>query len=175
MNGRTIEAVTFAELFKDYTDGSFPVLMDIYHEDITWSSDDTEQEQGHLRLINANYKVKYEGNIYQPAHFNFVAPSEDGKTIGSTSVSISAIDRRIVEVIRGINSKPAASIVAVFAKTDNNSVIFSKLSQYEFEMTNVSWNGVSATWNLIFDPTASLNVPRDLATSVRCPGINTAR
>ena len=178
MSTKTIEAVTLEELFKESTDGSIPVLMDIEHEGINWgetnrddgTKGDLEQENGHLRLINANYSVKYEGKRYLPSYFSFTMPSEDGKTIGQTSVTISAIDQRIINIIRSIEDKPKATFVALFARNDR-TVTFSKLYKYTFEMGSVTWDGVSAKWNLVFDPAMQLQVPRDKATPMRCPAV----
>ena len=181
MTTKTIEATTLEELFKRETDGSIPVLMDIEHDDIDWGeierSDgtvgDLEQENGHLRLINAPYSVKYQDKKYLPAYFSFTMPTEDGKSIGQTSVTISAIDQRIINVIRSIDDKPTATFVALFARNDS-TISFSKLYKYVFEMDSVTWDGVSAKWNLIFDPAMQVQVPRDTATTLRCPSVSTS-
>lgn len=179
MATKTIESETLEELFSKDTDGSIPVLMDIEHEDINWgnikdkdgSLGDLEQENGHLRLINASYSVKYQGKKYLPAYFAFTMPSEDGKTVGQTSVTISAIDQRIIKIIRSIENKPTVTFVALFSRKDS-TVSFSKLYKYSFEMDSVTWDGVSAKWNLIFDPAMQLQVPRDKATNIRCPSVS---
>jgi hypothetical protein len=102
--------------------------------------------------------------------FTFSPPQEDGKKVGNANITISAIDKRIIEIIRSVSSKPVATIEAFFVKNDNE-VSFSRLFNYEFEMTSVSWDGVSAKWNLVFDPVSILNIPRDLATQARCPAV----
>lgn len=176
---RCIDSITLEELFNKSTDGSFPVLVDITHNDIMWRDDDQGQEDGHLRLINANYPVLYQGDNdtgrkkYLPSHFVFTPPSEDGKSVSGASVTISAIDRRIVEVIRMIENKPRMRVEAFFERTEDDKIVFRRLYHYEFELSSVTWDGVSAKWELTFDPTMSLNVPRDLATINRCPSINT--
>lgn len=170
MPKKTVEVATIEELFSSSTDGSIPVLLDIEHQDIIWQDADLEQDNGHLRLINAPYSVRYEGKKYLPSYFEFSMPSEDGKTISSTSVTISAIDQRIISVIRSVNDKPTVTFHAFFTKKDN-LITFSKLFKYKFQMDSVSWNGISAKWNLIFDPTMQLQVPRDVGTSLRCPGV----
>lgn len=167
---KKIESATIAELLRPDTDGSIPVLLDIYHKDIEWGDLDNEQEAGHLRLINANYSVKYNGHSYMSSVFTFSPPQEDGKKVGNANITISAIDKRIIEIIRSVSSKPVATIEAFFVKNDNE-VSFSRLFNYEFEMTSVSWDGISAKWNLVFDPVSILNIPRDLATQARCPAV----
>lgn len=169
MSGRKIETMTAEELLRPATGGSFPILVDIQHTEIVWTDGSDDQEDGHLRLINANFPVRYSGHYYLPCVFKFTMPSEDGKKVGSTDITISAIDKRIIEIIRSINSKPKAVIEAFFTKYDS-TVYFSRLYKYEFEMTNCIWDGATAKWTLVFDPTMQLNVPRDLASQARCPG-----
>lgn len=176
---KSFEQATIEELLAEKTDGSFPVLIDIQHDDIVWAENTNsytgDQENGHLRLINANYSVMYKGDNseahrYLPCAFTFTLPEENGKKVGTTSIQISAIDKRIIEVIRSVSTKPKAVIEAFFVRNDN-SITFSKLYKYQFEMDSVSWDGVSAKWNLVFDPTMQLNIPRDLATQTRCPAV----
>lgn len=169
---KNIETVTVEELLSRDTGGSIPILVDIEHSDIVWNDGSSDQEDGHLRLINANYTVKYDGHTYRPSVFTFTLPSEDGKKVGSTTITISAIDQRVIEVIRSVETKPTATIVAFFSKEDS-TITFSKIYNYVFEMDSVSWDGVSAKWSLVFDPVMNKNIPRDLATAARCPAVNT--
>ncbi len=173
--GKNIPVVTIKELMEQSTSSSIPILIDIQHDSITWDEGD-DQEDGHLRLVNDTVAIKYKGDddsikTYYPANFIFTQPTEDGKTVGNTKVTISAIDQRIINVIRSITSKATAKFVAFFAKQDSN-YYFQKLYNYEFEMQSVTWDGITASWNLVFDPVAKMNVPKDLGTTKRFPSVN---
>lgn len=168
---KNIQTTTLAELFDRASDGNIPVLVDIQHEGIIWADDEPEQENGHLRLVNNNAKVKYNGKTYYPAYFSFRLPSEDGQKVGNTSVTISAIDQRVIELIRSIGSMPRCVFEAFYSRINGTQIAFSRLYHYEFLMDSVVWDGVTAKWNLVFDPAMQLNVPRDLATVNRCPSV----
>lgn len=179
--GRNIDSITINEVFKESTDGSFPVLLDIQHEDIIWVDNSQSQENGHLRLINSVTPVKYKGDNaeakqYLPAHFEFTQPQEDGVKVSNTTITISAVDKRIIEVIRKIKTNPRAFIDAFYARLDESSgtpkYAFSKAYKYEFLMTSCTWDNITAQWNLVFDPAMQINVPKDTATMSRCPSIN---
>lgn len=174
--GKETETWTIKELFSQSSGGTIPILIDIQHEKIVWQDGSTEQENGHLRLINDTVPVRYNGHKYMPARFDFKLPSEDGKKVGNTSVGISAIDQRIIEVIRSIGDKPPKAIFeAFFAKRGTGadlSFIFSKIYQYEFSMISANWNDVTAQWDLVFDDVMNYNVPKDLGTQLRCPAVN---
>lgn len=172
---KNIDTLTIKELFSSKTDGSIPVLLDIQHDEIVWQDADTEQERGHLRLINSTTAVRYAGHKYLPAYFSYVMPKEDGSTIGNTSITISSIDRRVIEVIRSINSNPMCTIEAFYTKLSDSEFMFSKLNHYDFEMTSVSWDDTTAKWSLVFDPASQINIPIDLGTKTRCPADNTEK
>lgn len=169
MPGKHIESVALKELFEQDTSGNIPILLDIEHDEIRWGENDLEQEDKHLRIINNTLPVKYDNKRYLPSYFSFEAPQEDGQKVGSASITISAIDQRIIEIIRSISSKPKATVIAAFNQVAENKIVFSKLYNYTFEMSNCTWDGISAKWNLTFDPAMQRNVPVDKANSIRCP------
>lgn len=164
---RNIEQIAMTELFGSSTDGNIPVLIDITHDALVIEG----QDNGHLRLINSTAAVRYKNKKYIPCSFQVSLPSEDGKKIGNASVSISAIDQTIIEVIRSLRSSPRAVIEDFFTKIDEDRFLFSKIGHYEFEMNSVSWDEKAAKWNLIFDPVSQSTVPRALGTKTRCPSI----
>ena len=172
--GNNIETTTLEELFASSTEGAIPILLDIQHDALFWDKDsegDIEQKNGHLRLINSSTGVKYKGERYYPCVFDFTPPSEDGTKISGASISISAIDQRIIKAIRSIPSPPKAFIEAFFSKISDDEFVFSKLYHYEFKLTSADWDNTSAKWTMVFDPALELNVPTDLATITRCPSI----
>jgi len=168
---KKLESVTLQSLFEESRSGSLPVLMDIEHDLIQWGDDDLEQENGHLRLINSNTPVIFNGHRYLPAYFQFILPQEESNKIGQTSITISALDKRVVEIIRSINSAPKATIEAMYANINEYEFVFSRRYRYEFAMDRVNWDASTAKWNLIYDKTMQNNIPRDLATASRVPGV----
>lgn len=165
---KTISSMTLVELFGSSTDGHIPVLIDITHDALVLGNG---QENGHLRLINSTAAVKYKSHQYIPCFFEFTPPNEDGKKINNASISISAIDQSIVQVIRGLRTPPIAIIENFFSRIDNDRFLFSKLGHYEFAMTSVQWDEKTAKWTLVFDPVSQTTVPRALGTKTRCPSI----
>lgn len=175
--GKTINSITIKELFDQNTSGLIPLLADIQHDHIKWGPNDMEQEDGHLRIINDAASVKYQDKRYMPSYFAFTLPQEDGKKIGNSTITISSIDKRIVEIIRSINSVPPVLVInAAFAKKDFDGKVgftFYDLGEYRFKMTNCRWDSTTAQWDLVFDTTMQLNVPVDIGTIYRSPSVNT--
>lgn len=169
--GRNIESITLQELFASSTAGSLPILIDIRHDALKWSDPSLQQEDGHMRLINAPTAVRYNNKRYLPSVFTYTMPTEDGSKVGNSSITISAIDKRIIELIRSIKTYPIAVIEAFFTQPTDNTYVFSRLYHYEFQMKDVTWDNTTAKWNLVFDPVMQMNVPKDLGTKSRNPGV----
>lgn len=174
MNKR-IDTTTIEELYKENKSGHIPVLLDIISDEIIWDDNYKNQENGHMRLINSDTAVMYNGNKYLPAYFSCSLPQEDGKKIGNASITISAIDQRIIQIIRSITQQPKCVIESVYAKMktedDHTVFVFKKLNKYEFAMSSVSWNESTADWTLVFDPAMQINVPKDKGSIMRNPAI----
>lgn len=174
--GKSINSIALKELFSESTSGNIPLLAEIRHEHIKWKDNSQEQDDGYFRIINDTAPVRYKGKRYMPAFFSFSIPSEDGKKIGNTTITISAIDQRIIEIIRSINSKPPVLVInAVFVRKtidDKMAYEFHELGEYRFLMTNVRWSETTAQWDLVFDSTMQINVPIDKGTEFRNPAIN---
>lgn len=167
--GKQIETLTLEELLGSSTEGSIPILLDIRHDELVWNDGSLEQENGHFRLINSTTAVKFNGHKYYPAVFDCNMPTEDGNKVGNTSITVSSIDRRVVEIIRSITTNPTCVIEAYFTKINDSEFMFSKLNHYEFQMTSVTWDDTTAKWNLVFDPSMQINIPVDVGTKSRNP------
>lgn len=176
IQGKNINSVTLKELFNEDTSGVFPLLADIQHDNIIWHDDSMEQEDGHFRIINDNAAVKYKGQRFIPCNFSFTFPSEDGKKIGNTTITVSAIDQRIIEIVRSINNIPPVLVIkSVYVRRtieDKIAYEFHDLAEYRFKMNNCRWSESTAQWDLVFDSSMQINVPIDMGTEFRNPAIN---
>lgn len=166
-----METNVLEELHKRHSSGSFPVLIDIYHDRILWDSASLKKgfENGHLRIINDTRGVVYKGKTYLPSVFSYSPPSEDGKAEASASITVSAVDRKMLTVIENMHGSGTATITTIFEKISVNEVVFTPIKTVVFETGNVEWDKLTAKWKLSRDPITVLNVPRDIGTKQRCP------
>lgn len=180
MPRRNISTITFNEMTQKSQNAFLPILIDIKHTGIVWTDKSFNQENGHLRLICDTRGVKYKGDdttakYYAPCTFLYKKPKEDGKTKNKASISVSCVDTRLIEVIRSITENLTCKIVGMYTKIDSNNgaqkYVFSKLYGKEFFMSNVTWDGISAQWDLDPDSIMDLSAPRDKGSVYRLPAI----
>lgn len=172
---KNIDILTINDLYKQDQDGFLPILMEIYNPDIKWENSEFEQEDCYLRLISNDAKVIYKNKVWLPCAFNFTPPETDGKKIGSSSVTISAIDARIKYLLRTIRIACDVNIVAMYGKVnkDNSDKFvykFVPLDALSFKMESATANNTTATFNLVFKNSLQQNVPYDVATPDRAKG-----
>ena len=176
MNEKTIQTIAIEEVWKQNTNGHIPVLLEIYNPDIKWQDNSQDQENMYLRVINDSNPVMYKGKKYIPCRFEFTPPEENGKTIGQASIQISAIDTRIVQMLRSIELQCEVTVMACFAKmvTESGKITyrFYPLDHLKTKMSSATYNRITAQFTLVFKDVLSLNVPRDRATKNHLPSVD---
>ena len=163
---RKIDTMTLEEIWAQETDGHIPVLLEIYNPFILWGANKgNEQDDCYLRVINDSNSVIYKGKRYIPCGLSFKAPQEDGTKIGPASITISALDSRIQQMLEQIRNVSDVTVTAAFIKmkTENGHEImkFRELSKWKFQMETGNANRSTATFNLVGNGVYGLNVPRD--------------
>lgn len=177
---KNINAVALEELWKKDTDGHIPVLMEIFNPDIKWKDGSLEQENMYLRVIDDSNPVMYKGKRYLACKFNYTPPEENGKTIGQASITLSAIDSRVVQLLRSVEVECEISIVAAFAKSVTVTEEGSEKTTYKFypidelkgNLQSANYNRITAQLNLSSKNVLQLNVPRAIATKDKLPSVN---
>ena len=176
MNEKNIQTVALEELWKQNTDGHIPVLLEIFNPDIKWEDDSLDQENMYLRVIDDTNPVVYRGKKYIPARFTYTPPEENGKTVGQASITLSAIDDRVVQMLRSIELQCDVTVMAMFAKettaNGNSTYRFLPLDNLRARMPSATYDRITAQLNLSYKDVLKLNVPRDKATKNQLPSVN---
>ena len=178
---RNIQAVVLGELAKSYAGGTLPVLIEVYNEELVWGDNSYGQENMYLRVINDSQSVVYGGKRYIPCSFNMEMPEEDGKTIKPCTLTVSAIDSRMAQMLRSTALKSEVTIKACFSKikkeTQNGKTVekfaFFPLAKYKFKVASANCTRVTATLTLQVEDVLSLQASRDKATADKFPALKT--
>lgn len=171
-----LNVISLSGLYEKAVDGYIPVLFEIYNPDIVWTTEEQSvygQEPCYLRLIADGQNVIYKGKRYLACNFEYTPPESDGSKISNASITISALDVRVKQLLRSIKLPSEIKVVSMFAKKtlENNKIIykFVNVDSVSLTMNTASSNKTTATFNLDFDRGMSQNVPFDIATSERVP------
>ncbi len=170
MNGKNIQTIAMEEIWKQNTDGHIPVLLEIYNPDIKWNDGSLEQENMYLRVIDDTNPVIYHEKKYLPCRFEYTPPEEDGKKIGQASITLSAIDSRVVQMLRSIELQCEITVMASFVK-HGTQYRFLPLDQLKGKIPSANYNRTTAQLNFVFKDVLQLNIPRDVATKNLLPSV----
>lgn len=177
---KTIQTVAMEEIWKDNVDGHIPVLMEIFNPDIKWEDGSLEQENMYLRVIDDSNPVIYRGKKFLPCKFTYTSPEENGKQIGQASITISAIDSRVTQLLRSVEVECEITVVAAYAKRtviqeggkEITTYKFLPLDELKAKMASASYNRITAQLNLSYKDVLKLNVPRNIATKDKLPSVD---
>lgn len=177
---KTIQTIAMEEIWKDNADGHIPVLMEIFNPDIKWDDSSIEQENMYLRVIDDSNAVVYKGKKFLPCKFTYTPPEENGKTIGGASITISAIDSRVTQLLRSVEVECEVTVVAAYAKKttvteggeERTTYKFLPLDELKTRMQSATYNRVTAQLNLAYKDVLKLNIPRNVATKDKLPSVN---
>lgn len=172
-----IDVVTVKDFWDSNVDGYLPILLEVYNPDITWADKEKKfygQEDSYIRFIADEIKVIYKGKTYLPCSFEYTPPESDGSKIGSASVTISALDTRVRQVMRLIKLPSKINVIALFGKQEKNAgsgfiYKFVEVNTMSYTMTTASANSTTAMFNFDFDRSLMQQVPYDMAVQERVP------
>ena len=126
-----------------------------------------------MYICDNNESITYQNTTYEPYFFTFEAPEQTDDTDGTATLTISAVDRQIINIIRSASSnvRPIVEIMAIWIDNDeNNQPVFSELSGYIFEVAGAEMDAKSATLTLTVDTLCLFDFPGDEFTSSNCFG-----
>lgn len=177
MTNLTEEALR--DLYAKQSDMILPVMFEVYNPDITWSEKEQKnygQTNNYIRFINSDMKVKYQGNTYLPCVFEYQMPESDGAKVGNANVTISALDGRIRRLLRSIKLPSTFKVVAIYAKIKKDDdtggfyyYAFQEVNSISYQMLSASSNKATASFELYFDRSLSVNIPTIMATKDKVP------
>lgn len=134
---RTLSATAVRELLAQNSGEVFLVLLTLSHPSMTT-----------LRLVNNTVDVVSRANTYLAFPFELALPADLAEQLPVVQLSISNVDRRLIDEIRGIES-PLAVTLEVVAASALNTV---EVGPYVFDMTSVSYDQERITATLSYEP-----------------------
>lgn len=100
-----------------------------------------------LYFVQNNENIVHQSNTYIAVNFSVTSPIQEDGSIQDTSLTISAIDRTVVEAIRSINNAPDIKLFMV--RTDDPDTV--EVGPWDFKLRQVSYDVKSITGTLMID------------------------
>lgn len=134
---RTISPATLREMFAQETDSVFLVLLTLEHPDMET-----------IRVVNNTEDIVSRGNVYTAFPFDARLPPDVSEQLGTVALTISNVDRRLIDEIRVIEGPIAATMEVITASAPN--VV--EVGPLEFDMVDSEYNVDSITSTLAYEP-----------------------
>jgi hypothetical protein len=145
-----------ASLFRQHSDDVWLVLLTISHPSMTT-----------VRVVNNTEPIVSNGQAYSAFPFQIQLPQDAAERMATATLTISNVDRSLVDEIRTIAGRPTVSI-AVIAAARPDDVEFGPL---EFELSGVQWNAEAISGQLTYEPVMQQPFPAGVFDPQRFPGL----
>lgn len=133
---RTMSSAALAAISAQQTSEVFLYLLDIV---ISVGGVSTP-----YRFVNDFVPLVRKGNRYDPLGFKITLPQE-GENIQGAKVTIDAVDRRIIQVLREADTMPKVSFILILASNPDGDP---EAGPFIFDLSNVSYNKTSLSADL---------------------------
>lgn len=101
-----------------------------------------------IRVVNNNENIEWGGNTYEASSFKFQPPQQQEGELQNASLTLSNIDRRMVEAVRSISSSPTITANILFV----GATVEREAGPWVFDLSEVRYNAETITgtltWNL---------------------------
>ena len=104
--------------------------------DISLTVDNTLE---HYYFVNNTQQIIRNGVTYEPLAFRITLPAE-GDEVTAATITIDAVDRQIIEVMRKAEDIPEVSFSLILASAPNAA---SEAGPFNFQLKKVSYNSMS--------------------------------
>jgi len=153
---RNISASTRLAVTAPQTEKVFLMLIRMY-------SDELSQD---LYFVKNNENIVSNGNTYLATSFNITPPVQEEGNVQDASISIGAVNRQVIEVIRTITKlKVDMSII----RSDTPDDI--EAGPWYFELGNVNYNKEIITGTLLHNVGLRNNISIVKVTNITFPGL----
>lgn len=120
-----------------------------------------------LYFVQNNVNITSNGQEYTAANFKVNIPSQEESTAQETSLTISGIDRVVIEAVRSVTE--AVDFTMNIVREDTPDV--TELGPFNFKLRGVAYDTYSVTGSLLYEYTLRNNISSMTITSQNFPGL----
>lgn len=120
--------------------------------------------QNNVDVVSSAYNG---GHTYVAANFKATLPSQQESKVQDSSITISGINRQVIQAIRTVQGVPTVKMFVV--RDDAPDTV--ELGVFIFKLSNTSYNKDSVTGSLIYEYTLRNNISTITINSRNFPGL----
>ena len=154
---RSLSTGALRSVLAQQTDQVWLVLLEIVHPDLPATLYFTSDNKGTVRG----------SNTYIPFPFDVALPADLEGQVPRVKLTIDNVDRRIVDVLRTLDSSPTVRLLVVLA--DTPAVV--EAGPFEFTLLDATYDVSTVSGELGFEPILSEPFPSDAYTPANFPGL----
>lgn len=149
---RTMSSAALAAISAQQTSEVFLYLLDI--------SISTDNVSTTYRFVNDFVPLVRKGNTYDPLGFKVTLPQE-GENIQGAKVTIDAVDRRIIQVLREADTMPKVTFILILASNPDGDP---EAGPFTFNLKDISYTKSSLSATLVYGNHLESVFPRVIKT-----------
>ena len=154
---RSLSTTAKQAIFSQETNEVFLMIIEIDHNDLA----------SPIRVVNNWENITSNGNTYTAYPFQFALPGEDGESMEQVQLTISNVDKLLVEGVRSISS-PLDLTLNVILASDPDTI---EAGPFNMKIRNVEYNAETLTGTCIFNDLLNEPYPAGTYTPADYPGL----
>lgn len=154
---RTVSLTAMRSAMAQDSDEVWVMLLQVDHDDLP----------SPLYFCDNSEDVTHSSQVYTAFPFKIVLPSDESEREPVSSLTISNVDRRLIDEIRSISSGPTMTVRVVLASSPNTV----EYGPVVLRALSVSYDAKSITFQLGFDAFESEPLPATKFTPEWFPGM----
>ena len=154
---RNVTQITREAITAPQTDKVFLLMLEISSSELVET----------LYFVQNNESILSNGKTYLPVNFSMTLPREESGKVQDTTISISAINRQIIEIVRTIVDPPTITVFII--RSDAPDVV--EVGPWSFKLRNISYNVNTMSGNLLFETSLRNNISTIRVSNQTFPGV----
>lgn len=151
-------------LVRMETQASFPFFIKIHY-------DDGNGNEIVENYVNCDEQKVFDGETYQPAYFIVKPPSRSNSTVTDGQLTLSTVDQSWIVKVRNAQKRMKCEVVGAMIYDTQGGYTIESIEESSFTMVRASWNEETMSFALMFDDRMNLQVPMDIATTIKVTGM----
>ncbi|RMF45277.1 MAG: DUF1833 domain-containing protein [Deltaproteobacteria bacterium] len=155
---RTVSSAALNGMLNQTTDEAFLLKLKISHPDFSQTFYFINDQVNHTDQAGQEW-------IGYP--FAVTLPDDTSTEVAEVTLTIDNVDRQIIQEIRAIAGEPTVELWVVLG-SDIDDVV---AGPFTFSLYGVTWDALTISGRLGFEPILNLPWPADRFTPATCPGL----